>query len=105
MRPILLVLAFALLAAPAVADTPETATASLADAQVVSEDLPAPAEGVDLDEACSVPAAEDAAASFCPFGGPDCVEHDDCDEFCGSPEFGYCDKQGFFPTGCCLCLG
>lgn len=105
MRHVLLALAVVLLAAPAIAATPDLATAPLAEAQVVAQSLPVPADGIDLGEACSAPDAENAAAAFCRFGSPTCTVHDDCDDYCGSPEFGYCDIQGFFPTGCCLCLG
>lgn len=104
-----LVLALALLvvsmAAPAFAETPQIATAPEANAQVTLEDLLAPAPSVEAEAACNTPESLDAAAAFCPYGGPDCVEHDDCDDFCGSPDFGYCAIQGSFPTGCCLCLG
>lgn len=108
MRQILWGITLALLAVPAVltvAATPEPVAAPLADTQVLSQSLPAPTDTVDLGEACSAPDSENAAAAFCPFGSPTCVVHDDCDDYCGSPEFGYCEIQGFFPTGCCLCLG
>jgi len=115
MRQLLLVLILALLAVPAVAETPQLATTRIAmpqaattqaaDTQVTLEDLLIPVQTVDPSEACNAPAPETAAAGFCPFGSPTCRVHDDCDDYCGSPEFGFCDKQGFFPTGCCLCLG
>lgn len=105
MRPILLVLALALLVTSAVAAKSRPAATPLAQAQVTSEALPTPAHSTDLDEACSATAGGDALPNLCPYDSPICVEHDDCDDYCGSPEFGYCDIQGFFPTGCCLCLG
>lgn len=106
MRSILLVLALAVVAAAAVAATPESASAPAVDTSLTAEDLPAAAVGVDLPgEACGTLVAADATAGFCPFGSPICREHDDCDEYCGSPEFGYCEILGYFPDGCCLCLG
>jgi len=118
MRPALLIFAFALLitsavipaVAPASAETPEMASAPAAQVLLAVEDLPTPSVAVDplLGETCV--ASPEAAAvppppSYCPYGAPSCTEHDDCDAYCGSPEFGYCDKLGYFPTGCCQCLG
>lgn len=102
MRATQLILALTLLVAPVFAETPQTATPQ---PEVTLEDFLAPVAKAGVEGTCTTPEAENAAAAFCPYGGPDCVEHDDCDDFCGSPEFGYCEKQGFFPTGCCLCLG
>jgi hypothetical protein len=48
-------------------------------------------------------ATVDTAEAACPYGGPYCYEHDDCDDWCGSPDFGYCEFQHW--SGCCSCLG
>lgn len=105
MRSSLLILVLALLAAPVIAETPQVPAPLATDTQVALEDLLAPVQTVDPGEACITSASGDALPNWCPFGSPSCVVHDDCDDYCGSPEFGYCDRQGFFPTGCCLCLG
>lgn len=60
---------------------------------------------LDAGESLDSPASNAQPASSCPFGGPRCVENDDCDEFCGDPAFGFCEIQGHFPDGCCSCLG
>lgn len=109
MRTTQRILAVALLVAPALvtpllAETPQPATPQT-DTQVTLDDLLVPAQSVDVEEACNTPDPVNAASGFCPFGSPTCVVHDDCDDYCGSPEFGYCDIQGHFPVGCCLCLG
>lgn len=106
MRQSLLVLAFVLCASPlVVAEAPEAVTPQPAEARVTLEDLLAPAPAADPAEACDAPMAENASTVWCPFGVPACVEHDDCDDYCGHPDFGSCERQGYFPIGCCLCLG
>jgi hypothetical protein len=37
----------------------------------------------------------------CPFGAPRCSKDDDCDAYCGDPQFGLCSSF----TGCCGCTG
>lgn len=110
MRTTLRILALALLVTPALvtpllAEAPQEVAPQPEDTRVTLEDLLAPTPSVDVEGACNTPDPVNAASGFCPFGSPTCVVHDDCDDYCGSPEFGYCDIQGHFPTGCCLCLG
>lgn len=101
----LAVLVAPVLVTPVLAEAPQEVAAQPEEARVTLDDLLTPAANVGVEGACNTPEAENAAAAFCPYGGPECVEHDDCDDFCGSPEFGYCEILGHFPTGCCLCLG
>lgn len=109
MRQTLLVLALLLCVSPfAAAEAPEAPTAVTAqptETQVTLEDLLAPVPAADPGAACDTPALLDATAVWCPFGAPECQEHDDCDDYCGHPDFGNCERQGFFPFGCCVCLG
>lgn len=60
--------------------------------------------------AAQPPAGDQAAPLFlaprppewpCPFGAPRCSEDDDCDAYCGDPQFGLCSTF----TGCCGCTG
>jgi len=47
---------------------------------------------------CSTEAAS-SATNWC-FPSIHCAVHDDCDAYCGDPDFGYCDSRS-----CCSCLG
>jgi len=107
---------FALFALPALADGPVTAevtTGAVLDQAVAAVELP-----LFLDDAASATPAigGDCAAGVedalflaiappppwpCPYGAPHCTQHDDCDKYCGDPQFGWC----FFSTGCCGCSG
>jgi|GEM_PF-2376301 len=115
MRHILLVLTLIVLVSPAVAETPQKAPAEpqvSPDAQVSLEDLLIPVQSVEGEATqgvCDLPSALHETgkvdASSCPFGSPECQVDDDCDDYCGDPAFGNCERLGFFPFGCCVCLG
>lgn len=104
-RTVLLCALFCLAALPLFAgELPaEPAANDLPQVEVTLEDLLTPA--VDVEGACDAPTADAQPASSCPYNLPECQEHDDCDDFCGDPAFGNCERQGFFPFGCCYCLG
>ncbi|MGD2114281.1 MAG: hypothetical protein PVG07_04455 [Acidobacteriota bacterium] len=89
-----------LFALPAQAEDAQTVPAPAVDAQVRQVDT-VPAGPGSCDEALvPVPVLEVGSAWDCPFGAPFCSEHDDCDDYCGDPRFGYCEWNG-----CCSCLG
>lgn len=93
------------------------ASAAAPDAPVVVPEQPE-VDGLDaiaVPDACSQPATappagDETAPLFlappppewsCPFGAPRCSEDDDCDAYCGDPQFGSCNSF----TGCCTCTG
>lgn len=99
---LLLALAFTLVALPAFAATPAADTAP--EAAPAVEELMTPA--VDVDTTCANATAEldfEVMAWACPYGSPTCNTHDDCDAYCGHPDFGNCEFRHW--TGCCVCLG
>lgn len=104
--PLVVLCALMLLAALPVLAASGDAAAEGPDAELSSlslEEIMTP--NVDVEDPLDLPALDSQPATLCPYGGPVCVEHDDCDEFCGDPAFGYCEILGHFPDGCCSCLG